>query len=417
MYVVKRAFSSMKYHYKNVLLLFAIFSAAFLLILAGIVMLQGAGRSAETLRTQYHATVGIYDFATRSYDVHDQNLISQKTVARLEKHPLVEECRPFVYSSVRSSDELRAWVQVEQAETYGDNTPLRVIGTAQVEEAPEFATGNHYLLEGEMFSPGRDAGLLMSIDLAELNGLQVGDQVPLLAYYMSDGGENVTATLVGIYGIETYQPHSQAPYFNSENLLYVTTDVAETLNGPESNVYSVSCVIGDPEQATSFVEDVQNMGVTEGENLRFIIDDGQYRAVRNAIEATTRIACAMLVAAIAVGCAVLILLVCLSLKGRDFEIGVLLSLGETRVMVSLQLFLECLVPVLLAATGAVCCSPLLERGVVELLGKQLAESIQVTGLAVAGMYITAILLILVASIPTFSKVFRYTPKKIFLAGE
>ena len=56
------------------------------------------------------------------------------------------------------------------------------------------------------------------------------------------------------------------------------------------------------------------MGLPEGDDLRFVIDDGQYRAVKSAIQASTRIAWAALISSIAVGGTVLILLTLLQLR-------------------------------------------------------------------------------------------------------
>ena len=412
---LKRCLRSLWYNRKNALLLFLIFTVAFSLVLAGLMLLQSAGESSRTLRREYQASVGIYDFATRSYDVHDQNLLSQETVEALAAHPLVAACYPFYYSTVRGGDSLRPWVQEEQAQAYGENSSLRVIGTAQAEAAPEFATGNHFLLEGDLLTPEDTLRFMVSEDLAELNGLQLGDQVELFAYYLASGGENVTATLTGIYGIEEYLPHTQSPYFNSENLLYVTPDVAQLLNGPQSGAYSVTCVVADPEQASHFVEEVEGMGLPEGGDLRFVIDDGQYRAVKNAIQASTRIAWAALVSSIAVGGTVLILLTLLQLRSRDHEIGVLLALGEGRGKIYAQLLGESLVPILLAMAGAVALSPLTSQGVSWLFQGSLTQPPQVSAPAVLALFLSGLALTLCASLVTAHKLLAYQPKTILMA--
>ena len=412
---LKRCLRSLWYNRKNGLLLFLIFTVAFSLVLAGLMLLQSARESSRTLRREYQASVGIYDFATRSYDVHDQNLLSQETVEALAAHPLVAACYPFYYSTVRGGDPLRPWVQEEQAQAYGENSSLRVIGTAQAEAAPEFATGNHFLLEGDLLTPEDTLRFMVSEDLAELNGLQLGDQVELFAYYLASGGENVTATLTGIYGIGEYLPHTQAPYFNSENLLYVTPDVAQLLNGPQSGAYSVTCVIADPEQASHFVEEVEGMGLPEGDDLRFVIDDGQYRAVKNAIQASTRIAWAALISSIAVGGTVLILLTLLQLRSRDHEIGVLLALGEGRGKIYAQLLGESLVPILLAMAGAVALSPLTSQGVSWLFQGSLTQPPQVSAPAVLALFLSGLALTLCASLVTAHKLLAYQPKTILMA--
>lgn len=58
----------------------------------------------------------------------------------------------------------------------------------------------------------------------------------------------------------------------------------------------------------------------------------------------------MVVGIIIVGAVILSLILVLNLKGRKFEIGVLLSLGEQKAKVILQMALETLIPVIIAFT-------------------------------------------------------------------
>ena len=229
------------------------------------------------------------------------------------------------------------------------------------------------------------------------------------------GAKTSPPPLTGIYGIEEYLPHTQSPYFNSENLLYVTPDVAQLLNGPQSGAYSVTCVVADPEQASHFVEEVEGMGLPEGGDLRFVIDDGQYRAVKNAIQASTRIAWAALISSIAVGGTVLILLTLLQLRSRDHEIGVLLALGEGRGKIYAQLLGESLVPILLAMAGAVALSPLTSQGVSWLFQGSLTQPPQVSAPAVLALFLSGLALTLCASLVTAHKLLAYQPKTILMA--
>ena len=150
--------------------------------------------------------------------------------------------------------------------------------------------------------------------------------------------------------------------------------------------------------------------------MRFIIDDGQYRAVRNAIEATTRIAWAMLVASLTVTCVVLVLLTRISLRSREYEIGVLLSLGESRGKIYGQMLLESLVPVLAACFLALCLAPLSQAGIIWLLQDSQAQVAAFTLETVAALFASGALLVLFASLITAHKIRAYQPKKILLAA-
>ncbi len=410
---LKRAFFSVKAYWRKDLLMFIIFTCAFFLVLTAFLMLDGAKQSAETMKEEYKAVVTAVDYDVRSPDLYDSNLISPETVEAFRAHPLAESVTTFAYSSARSAPNLRPYaVEAQLEEYFAVSFPVQA--TDNVEAAPDFATKNNYLVEGALFEPGQTGGMLISETVAEQNGLRVGDTVTLPTYYDNLGGQDVEVTVRGIYGIKNPVGYTEDPYFNSENLLYVTPDVGTMLNGENVNYFIASCTVADPERAMEFVSNMQSASLPEGEGLQFSINDSHYRSVRSLIVSVTRIASAMLVAAIVVGCVVLVLLTLISLKSRDFEIGVLLSMGEDKWKICAQLVLESLFPVLLSATAALCMTPLARLCIGEIFGGSL-ELAGVTPQSALAIYLAAVVLTLAGSAVMGYKVGRYQPKRI-LAG-
>ncbi len=412
---IKRVFYSMRARALKGLFLVAIFTCAFLLVLSAFMVLSGAQQSARQMRSELEASVTITNYATRSDEAFDRNLISLETVQALASHPMVEASHTFAYSTVKASPELRPFAPEEQTEKYFA-TSFRVESSEDIEAAPEFVTQNHFLLEGALFTPGQTGGVLLSQAVAEQNGLQVGDTVALPSYYDSFGGQTAEAKLTGIYGIVAPQPYTEDPYFNSENLIYCTPDVCAQLNGENQNVYSAVCTLRDPEDAAPFVEELQAMGLSEGPDLRFSVDDSHYRSVKNTLAGMTGIAAAMLAAAVLIGGVVLILLTLISLKGREFEIGVLLSMGEDKWKICAQLVLESLFPVLLSATAALCLAPVAKTGIGRIF-TGFVPNLAVTPGVAAALYLAALLLVLAASLVTLYKIWRYQPKAMLLEME
>ena len=407
---LKRAFFSIKTYWPRWLLTFAIFTCAFFLVLTSFLMLEGARQSARSMKEEYRATVTVVDYDVRSPDRYDSNLISPQTVEAFRSHPLAESVTTFAYSSARSSAQLRPFAVEAQLEEYFA-TSFQVQATDNVQGAPDFAMHNYYLAEGDFFTPGQTSGVILSETVAEENGLGLGDTLTLPAYYDDRGGQDAEVVITGIYGIDAPGGYTEDPYFNSENLLYVTPDVGAKLNGENDHFYLVSCTVSDPEKAVEFVRAMQEAGLEEGEGLRFSIDDSRYRSVRSMIASVTKIAGAMLAAAIVVGCAVLILLTLISLKGREFEIGVLLSMGEDKWKIGAQLVLESLFPVVLSATAALCLTPFSRLCINQVFGgtwQSTALTPQMTG----GLYLSAAVLTLAGSAVMGYKLWRYQPKRI-----
>lgn len=412
---LKRAFFSIKVYWRKWLLTFAIFTCAFFLVLTAFLMLEGAGQSAKTMREQYHATITVVDYNVRSPDRYDSNLISPGTVEAFRAHPLAEHVTTFAYSAARSVPGLRPFAVEKQLEEYLA-TSFQVQATDNVEGAPDFATKNYFLTEGELFTPGQTGGMLVSDTVAEENGLHVGDSLTLSAYYTEHGGQDAEVTVTGIYGIKSPGSYTEDPYYNSENLLYVTPDVGTKLNGNNINYYIATCTVTDPERAVEFVQDMQAAGLPEDDGLQFSIDDSHYRSVRSAISSMTRIASSMLIAAILMGCVVLILLTLITLKGREFEIGVLLSMGEDRWKIGAQLVLESLFPVLLSTTAALCLAPFAQAAV-RAIFTDFFTQLAITPAVAVALYLAALALTMAGSVMMFYKLWRYQPNAMLLEME
>ena len=415
---IKRAFFSLAYHKRNTLLLFAVFFVLAILILAGFSMLEACKLEEKELRENVGATVTINDFNTQDSDIYrGANLISQGTVEKLSAHPLVENVNTYCYSFARKTATIAPIASPEQQARFGPElTWIRVEGTGDMDAVAEFLSGQIGMLEGRPFASSDRFAAIVSEEVAQGSGIEIGDTVTLGGYYTQHGGEDTEVEVVGIYAIGQYLPHTDAPFYNSENLVYVTPDAAMKLNGPEAGVYSARFFIRDPEQAAAFVEDVQAMGLPESADLRFTIDDLQYRAMQGTISSMTGIAMAMLAASCGIGAIMLILLLLIALKNRDFELGILLSMGEARMKILSQLVLESLFPVLGATTGAVFAAPYTQQAVDLLFSGALAHPVSATMGAIAAVYVSGVLLTLLASSVTLLKLWRYQPKKALMAA-
>jgi len=416
---LKRAVSSLLYYKKNTLILFFIFFLLSSLILSGFSVLVACEKSAENLRKDIGASVTINNYNVTTSDIfYGANLISPESVEEITSHHLVTGYNPYILSMGISSEDIQAHVAEAQIEKYGkeNSTWLRVEGTADMRAISYFVTGDYFLAEGRAFEKTDRMRAIISTDVANLSGLSVGDTFTLNAFYSAEmyGGENVELEIVGIFAIKNYVARTDAGFYNSENVIYVTPDAAYILNGND-NIYNLKCEISDPLEAANFVEDIKNMDLPESEEFRFIIDDTQYRSMESSINSMTNIAMAMLIAAIIMGVIVLTLLIMISLKDRDFELGILLSMGEVKWRIVTQFVLECLCPVLLAMTATVFVSGFISRIIERFFGDSIEVFVNTQPILL--MYLCGVALTLIASSVTVYKVVFYQPKKILMAME
>lgn len=417
----KRAFISLWYRKRSFLVLFSVFLILSLLILTGAAALASSRRTATEVREQVGATVIVDNFNVQTTDIfYGSNLLAPETVETIAAHPLVTEYNPFVYSMAVATEDIVPVVSEVQKEKYGlsQNTWMRVEGTYELPEVADFVAGAVWLAEGRSFERDDKNVAVISADVASVSGIQVGHQIRLGAFYNEEHGnyhgQDALVEVVGIFAIQNPLLQTDAAFYNTENVIYVTPDVAFTLNGME-NVYNVKYQLSDPTQAEAFVADIQAMGVEDAEHFEYTIDTTQYRSLQGSIHSMTQLAGVIYAAAVLMGGIVLVMLLMITMKDREFELGVLLSMGEGKGKIIAQMILEALVPVLLGMTAAVFCGGI-GRQFLNGLFSGGAVTVTSTPATVLEMYAVGILLTLLSSCVTAWKVMRYQPKRILMAA-
>ncbi len=408
---LKRAVFSFLYHKKNTILLFAVFFVIAALILTGFSMLEACKIEEKNMRENIGATVTIGSM------LNGANLIPHEQVSTLAELDNVTGYNPYVLSMARGLQDITPYATPEQKDKFGSmDRWFRVDGTWDVAATSGFLTGTQALSQGRLFAEGETGAAVISDAVLEDSGLHLGDTVHLETTRNLYGGEDAAVTIVGTYSLSQVVSHTNAPYYNSENQVYVTPDAAMQLFGPDQLAYSVRFTIQDPERASELVEAITALHLPEEDNLQTTIDDLQYRAMKGTIASMTGMAAAMLIASCAIGGITLVMLLLIQLNSRDFELGVLLSLGESKGKIVLQLILESLFPVLLATTAAIFASPLADWAVNLLFTGSLTAPVSATAASITAMYLCGCALTLAASVVTAYKIARYQPKKALMAA-
>ncbi len=132
------------------------------------------------------------------------------------------------------------------------------------------------------------------------------------------------------------------------------------------------------------------------DNYQFTIDTTQYRSMQKAIDSMTKLAAIMFAASILMGAVVLVMMLMINLKDREFELGVLLSMGENKAKIIGQMMLESLFPVLCAMTAAVFCSGWMQQIFANLFTT--VVDLSLTPITIFEMYLAGFLLTLKAAI-------------------
>jgi putative ABC transport system permease protein len=247
-----------------------------------------------------------------------------------------------------------------------------------------FRNGGFDIAEGRHIEAGDKYKAVISTDLARRNGLTVGDTftaerkgTPGL-YRGEDqiGIDRVMAgpvqfEIVGLFGMNfeqepSYLTNSETgestihtmEFMFAENIVFCDAYAAEQINkdiavfmGQEdrSDWYDeATFFIDDPKNLDAVVAGIKSVDEIRPEYFNIKPDDAAYRVTAKPLGSLSAVSTAMIVVVLA-GCVILLVLVLnMWTKTRKHEIGVLLSLGESKRKIVSQQLLESIIIALMA---------------------------------------------------------------------
>ena len=224
-----------------------------------------------------------------------------------------------------------------------------ITGVSSSANYSSFSDGTATLEDGEALTAD-DAGtnnVLIEETLAESNDLSVGDTFKLTD---SDGENEVTVTVKGIYSTTESASGiaAQVSMLNPVNTIYSYYTLANTLSGntDEDTVDSAIYTLSEPSKVTAFTKAAEKLIDTDTYDLT--TDDQLYQSMITPLENVSSFAKNIVILVAVAGIIILTLIVMLMIRERRYEIGVLLSMGESRAKMIFQFFTEMFVTMLIA---------------------------------------------------------------------
>jgi putative ABC transport system permease protein len=215
---------------------------------------------------------------------------------------------------------------------------FQVTGVFESATYSSFSEGTASIIEGEAITEeDTDSNnVLIESELAEANELTVGD-----TFTISDSdGNDVEVTIKGIY--ETSEVGSGMSqmfnFLNPANTLIASYTLANTLSGSEDTLDSATYTLSDPSEMDDFVAQAEELIDTDTYSIQS--NDQMYQSMLTPLNNVASFAKNIVVLVAVAGVIILTLIVMLSIRERKYEIGVLLSLGESRGKVVMQFFTE-----------------------------------------------------------------------------
>lgn len=421
---MKRALLSMKAKKGRTLLLCAVFSAILIFVLAGLTIQSAALSATENAKKSVGATVTLSanrEAAMKksegdgSEEKPDPSSFSLTPVSLTDAQKIAELENVKSYSFLSSSsagagegitpisteaeDEATTEdTNADQADTatgektQGDDrmsggpmgnmkqSDFQVSGVINLSMLDDFSDGVAELTDGEMINETDEEtnNVVIEQSLAEANDLKVGS-----TFKITDPQESTKTYELKVKGIYKTSENGDSMgmmfnFLNPANTLYTSYTFANTLKGDDAKgtIDSASYTLEDPKQMDTFVESAEKLIDTDSFSLQ--TNDQAYQQMLQPLNNVSSFAKNIVILVAIAGVIILTLIVMMTIRERRYEIGVLLSLGESRFKIILQFFSEIIFCMFIALVIATFSGNIVGNIVGEQLISQQTEAVQQT---------------------------------------
>ena len=252
---------------------------------------------------------------------------------------------------------------------------------------------------------------------AELNNVNLGDKIKL-----SQEGKTLELEVVGIYFGEKTNTFNGLSSDFIENTVYTDYKSSQELSNLIANnkVTSVEYGVEDPTKLDDVIKNVENLGIN---NLMVSKSNKNYELVTSSVESITKITNMIRIGSVVVGVVILSLILMFWVRERNYEIGILLSLGTSKVNLVLQFIVEVLLVTifgLMIALGIeIATIKYLASNVGSIFSEELPKSIadelmkmSVNGIDIVNLVIVMIAIVVISVVVALLPILKMKPKKI-----
>ncbi|MCG0781433.1 ABC transporter permease [Lactiplantibacillus plantarum] len=241
--------------------------------------------------------------------------------------------------------------------TSGSSTgDISITGVTNTSSVSTFESSSSKITKGRGITASDEGtnNVVIESELAKEDSLSVGDTIKLKA--TTGDKKTYTMKIVGIYKASSSASTQQGPGSTDvSNSVYTSYTFANTVKGSKykNTADSVTFTISDPAKVSSVKTSGKQLINTSKYSLS--TDDSSYQTVKSSMNNVKSFADKIVWLVAIAGTIILALIVILMIRERRYEIGVLLSLGESRWKIVAQFFAEMvmvlIVSVVLAGFG------------------------------------------------------------------
>lgn len=385
---MKRAWKSTKVKWGRSLLLFAVFTAILIFVLAGLTIRSAAEEAANQAQKEVGATVTLSANREASFKKQEQTSSSGSTTEErpdpgsfsltpvsltdAKKIAELDNAKSYSFESSASAmakDGITAITSSDSSEDSSETTDVggepaggmggnpqmtqadfQISGVSATAQNSNFSDGTAKITNGEGIDDSDKGTNNVVIDstLAETNDLAVGDTFTITS--TEDEDTTYEMTIKGIY--ESSETSSSMGmkfnFMNPSNTLYTSYTFANELNGTsdDNTIDSAIYTLSDPDKMDEFLKEAEKLIDTDTFSLQS--NDSMYQSMLEPLNNVASFSKNVVLLVAVAGIIILTLIIMITIRERRHELGVLLSLGESRSKIILQLFTEVAICMILA---------------------------------------------------------------------
>lgn len=259
--------------------------------------------------------------------------------------------------------------------------------------------------------------ILIHEKFASLNTLNMGDKIKL-----EQNGKNIEFEIVGIYSGEKTNNFEGLSSDFIENTVYTDYNSSQKLLDYSSNnrVTSVEYGVNNPTKLDEIIRNVENLGIN---NISVSKSNKNYELVTSSVESITKLTNMIRIGSIIVGIVILSLVLMFWIRERLYEIGVLLSLGITKINLILQFVVETLIVTIFGFLSAFVlefillkyissnATSIFSEDLPTIISEELTK-ISINSSDIIGVMIVMITIVIISVIVALLPILKMKPKKI-----
>ena len=259
--------------------------------------------------------------------------------------------------------------------------------------------------------------ILVHEKFASMNNLNLGDKIKL-----EQNGKTVEFEVVGIFSGEKTNNFEGLSSDFIENTVYTDYNSSQKLLDYSSNnkVTSVEYGVNNPTELDDIIKNVGSLGIN---NISVSKSNKNYELVTSSVESITKLTNMIRIGSVIVGVVILSLVLMFWIRERLYEIGVLLSLGISKINLILQFVVETLMVTIFGFLSALGLEFILLKYLSSNITKVFSEDlpkiisdeltkISINGSNIIGVIIVMITIVIISVVVALLPILKTKPKKI-----